>query len=176
MAIGTDVDAGGTGRVGMRLGVGFVAVAEHGRGRHCQYKRSRRRRRRRRRMNRVAALSEGLRGWWWQDTRNPGLLGPPDARKITKKQLEVVKQMENTFETEKEHDLRAVRAWRRGEVVGKGRKRSHTQPLDRCADLRSGTIELAKCILGMHLLLDACILRSRILSEIHYTCTCDIFL
>ncbi len=110
VAIGTDVDAGGTGRVGMRLGVGFVAVAEHGRGRHCQYKRSRRRHRRR--MNRVAALSEGLHGWWWQDTRNPGLLGPPDARKITKKQLEVVKQMENTFETEKEHDLCAVQAWR----------------------------------------------------------------
>ncbi|KAK0236846.1 hypothetical protein EDD85DRAFT_790578 [Armillaria nabsnona] len=78
-AIGTDVDAGGAGHVGMILGVGFVALAEHGRGHRHQ------------RMNCVAASSEGLCGWWWEDTCNPEFMGAPDAWKTPKKQLEVIK-------------------------------------------------------------------------------------
>ncbi|KAK0220752.1 hypothetical protein EDD85DRAFT_274083 [Armillaria nabsnona] len=89
-AIGTDVDAGGARRVGMRLGVRFVALAEHGRGRRRQSV-NLCRRCCCRHMNRVAASSEGLCGWWWEDTRNPEFMGAPDAWKTPKKQLEVIK-------------------------------------------------------------------------------------
>ncbi|PBK89399.1 hypothetical protein ARMGADRAFT_1065211 [Armillaria gallica] len=88
VAIGTDVDAGGTGWIGMGMGVGFVAMAAVGVGRrHCGA--SWYRLRLHGWINRSAASTEGLRGGWGQDMCNPGLLGPPDAWKEAKKQLEV---------------------------------------------------------------------------------------
>ncbi len=59
---------------------------------------------------------------------------------------------------------------------GESVKKEDAQPLNRCVDLRSGVIELAKCILGMHLLLDACILRTHKSSGMHYVCIHNIFM
>ncbi len=71
-------------------GVGFVAMAAVGVGGcHCGAYLCRHRLHEW--MNHSAASTEGLRGGWGQDIRNPGLLGPPDAWKETKKQLEVIR-------------------------------------------------------------------------------------
>ncbi len=88
-AIGTDVDAGGTGWMGMGMGVGYVAMAAVGVGhRHCGAYWCRRCLRGW--INHSAASTDSLRGGWGQDMRNAGLLGPPDAWKEAKKQLEVI--------------------------------------------------------------------------------------
>ncbi len=51
--------------------------------------------------------------------------------------------MNQTFNAKKEHDLRAIRAWRRDKVVVKGRKEA-AQPLDRCSLGRTAAIECAE--------------------------------
>ncbi|PBK90689.1 hypothetical protein ARMGADRAFT_1032223 [Armillaria gallica] len=81
---------GGTGWVEIGMGVGFVAMAAVGVGhRHCGAYWCRCHLRGW--MNHIAASTEGLRRGWGQDMHNPGLLGPLDAWKQTKKQLEVIK-------------------------------------------------------------------------------------
>ncbi len=40
-------------------------------------------------INHSVALSKGLCRLWWQETHNPGLLGPLDVLKIPKTMLEV---------------------------------------------------------------------------------------
>ncbi len=63
-----------------------------------------------------------------------------------------MKLIEHTFDTQIELYLGATRSLQE-EKWWLEEKKEAAQPLDRCADLRSGLLERAECTLGMHPLL-----------------------